>query len=166
MRKNVSMATLKQNIFILQQTMQVGREERRKASMILFRRKFFDFIQTIDFKLHHGDHCHVSSMPVTSPDKGGVLDGRDADTAVCKRTKTKETNHERIQRKSIPARTAPGQTRPAYSGERPGQNRKIGNWKEPRNDKKHTKDDTCKGNLDGGNVECADPVGRRKTRTA
>ena len=36
-------------------------------------------------------------MPVTSPDKGGALDGRGADTAVCKKNKTKETNHERLQ---------------------------------------------------------------------
>ena len=60
------------------------------------------------FKLHHRNSDLAASMPVTSPDKGGVLDGRGADTAVCKNTKTKETNHERSYHESIPARTSPG----------------------------------------------------------
>jgi hypothetical protein len=49
-------------------------------------------------ELHHRDCCSAGSVPVTSPEKGGVLDGRGADTAVCKKNKTKETNHERYQR--------------------------------------------------------------------
>ena len=60
------------------------------------------------FELHHRDRNPAASVPVTSPDKGGVLDGRGADTAVCKKNKTKETNHERLQHETIPARTAPG----------------------------------------------------------
>jgi len=58
------MVTLKQNIFILQQTMQVGREERRKVSMILFRRKFFDFIQTIDLTFFNRltEKCSILSQ--------------------------------------------------------------------------------------------------------
>jgi hypothetical protein len=59
-------------------------------------------------KLHHGDHSLVVPMPVASPGKGGALDGRGADTAVCKKNKTTETNHERLQHETIPARTAPG----------------------------------------------------------
>ena len=47
-------------------------------------------------KLHHEDHYLVIAMLVTSPNKRGVLDGRGADTAVCKNEKTKETNHERL----------------------------------------------------------------------
>src|SRR5271157_434128 len=91
-------------------------------SMVWFALSIFHFfLFTIYIKLHHGDRCSAGSMPVTSPGKGGVLDGRGADTAVCKKNKTKETNHERIQRKTMPARTTPGQTRSASSVERPGQ---------------------------------------------
>ncbi len=57
---------------------------------------------------HHADHNPVAPMPVASPGKGGALDGRGADTAVCKKNKTTETNHERLQHEIIPARTAPG----------------------------------------------------------
>jgi hypothetical protein len=105
-------------------------------------------------------------MPVTSPVKGGVLDGRGADTAVCKKNKTKETNHERIQRKTMPARTAPGQTRSASSVEQPGQSRKIGYWKELKYDKKHAKTNTREKHTDSRNMECADPMGCWKIRTA
>jgi hypothetical protein len=46
-------------------------------------------------ELHYRGRNLAASMPVTSPDKGGAFDGRGADTAGCKKKKTKETNHER-----------------------------------------------------------------------
>ena len=63
---------------------------------------------TPNSQLHHGDHSPVAPMPVASPGKGGALDGRGADTAVCKKDKTKETNHERSLSQPIPAQTSPG----------------------------------------------------------
>ena len=59
-------------------------------------------------QLHHRDRNPAAFVPVASPDKGGAFDGRGADTAVCKKNKTTETNHERLQHETIPARTAPG----------------------------------------------------------
>jgi hypothetical protein len=46
-------------------------------------------------QLHHEDRNPAIFVPVASPDKGGALDGRGADTAVYKKKKTTETNHER-----------------------------------------------------------------------
>lgn len=37
----------------------------------------------------------VVPMPVASPERRGTLDGMGADTAVCEKEKTRETNHER-----------------------------------------------------------------------
>ena len=42
------------------------------------------FQATYDDQLHHRDCNHAISVPVTSPDKGGVFGGRGADTAACK----------------------------------------------------------------------------------
>ena len=48
---------------------------------------------------HHGDHNLVIFVPVASPEKGGALDGRGADTAVCKRKRLKKpTINERYQK--------------------------------------------------------------------
>ena len=46
-------------------------------------------------KLHHEGRNPAILVPVASSEKGGALDGRGADTAVCKKKKTTETNHER-----------------------------------------------------------------------
>ena len=59
-------------------------------------------------ELHHGDHSPVAPMTIASPGKGGALDVRGADTAVCKKNKRTEINHGRLQHETIPARTTPG----------------------------------------------------------
>jgi len=58
-------------------------------------------------KLHHRDHNPVISVPAATPRKERALDGMGADTSVCKKEKTKETNHERSISKIIPTRTSP-----------------------------------------------------------
>ncbi len=64
------------------------------------------YLKSIFYKIEF--QKNLQCMPVASPDKGGAFDGRGADTAVCKKNKTTETNHERLQHETIPARTAPG----------------------------------------------------------